>query len=103
MYNGFERVIQAETQLRQGVACLFSLDSRAACSFQSMPAPDLQGYVSRKPGEFLSMQPKWPVISAPCWPSQELMGVEGVILHQALSTGSLAPPIGLTPRAGCAP
>lgn len=87
MYNGSERVIQAEAQPRQGVTCLFSLDSRAACSLQSMPAPDLEARVSRKPRELRSMRPEWPVISAPCWPSQELMSVEGItgaVLHWLL-------------------
>lgn len=84
MYNGSERGIQAEAQPRPGVTCLFSLDSRAACSLQSMPAPDLEAHVSRKPRELISMRPKWPVISAP---SQELMSVEGItkaVLHWLL-------------------
>lgn len=98
MYNGSERVIQAEAQPRPGVTCLFSRDSRAACSLQSMPAPDLEACVQKASGTQIN------AVQMACHfcPLLALPGTDECGRHYRGST-PLAPPTELTPRDGCAP
>lgn len=76
--NESEGAVHEKAQPRRGMTSLFSPESRAACSIQLLPTPDLQRQVSRKPGEFRSMQPKGPVI---CAPLLGLPGTDGCRLH----------------------